>query len=113
MIYIQRDEHGALLKVEATPFAEMTGVLDEPTSETNAFVSYKSIEQGIDQLKQSDQEMIRVLEDLIYALIGKGLLNITDLPVAAQAKLLDRSKARDALGSASMLLAEADEEQLL
>lgn len=39
--------------------------------------------------------MIRVLDDLIQVLTSKGILNITDLPAAAQAKLLDRNQGRD------------------
>lgn len=114
MIYLQRDISGTLLRVEPAPFAGMTEQLDSPTPETKAFLSYQHIEQGIQQLRQSDQEMIRVLEDLIHALIDKGLLSITDLPSAAQAKLLGRSKVRDSLGSASLLIAdEIEDEQLI
>jgi len=48
--------------------------------------------------------MIRVLEDLITVLIRKGVVRITDLPEAAQSKLVGRSKARDALGGLHRLI---------
>jgi hypothetical protein len=35
-----------------------------------------------------------VLEDLIDVLINRGLLQFTDLPEAAQAKLLERRQSR-------------------
>lgn len=64
---------------------------------------------SLSRLRQSDLEMIRVLEDLIHLLIHKGVVRITDLPEAAQAKLMERSKARDALGGLTGLI--GDEEQ--
>lgn len=52
--------------------------------------------------------MVRVLEDLINALIDKGVLRITDLPDSAQAKLAGRSRARNALGSTRLLVDDDD-----
>jgi hypothetical protein len=42
-----------------------------------------------------DAELIRVIEDLAFALIEKGLLTLRDLPPHAQNKLLDRRGFRD------------------
>lgn len=49
-------------------------------------------------LSQTDIGLARVLEDLIDALINRGLLQFTDLPEAAQAKLLERRQTRASLG---------------
>ena len=81
------------------------------TSFTDSFeiASLKKHGQQIDslqQLQQSDLDMIRVLDDLINVLISKGVLRITDLPEAAQAKLVGRSKARDSLGGLHRLINE-------
>jgi hypothetical protein len=48
--------------------------------------------------------MIRVLDDLIHVLTSKGVIRITDLPPAAQAKFLERTQARAALGGLSELI---------
>lgn len=48
----------------------------------------------LERLAESDQAMVRVLEDLIDTLIGKDLLHFTDLPDAAQKKLLERRQLR-------------------
>ena len=69
----------------------------------------RELEDSLLRLQQSDLEMIRVLEDLIHLLIHKGVVRITDLPEAAQAKLSERSRARDALGGLTGLI--NDEEQ--
>ncbi|MCU7939034.1 MAG: hypothetical protein KZQ64_13510 [gamma proteobacterium symbiont of Bathyaustriella thionipta] len=45
-------------------------------------------------LNQSDSDFIRVLEDLIDVLLDKHILLLTDLPEAAQQKLLKRKKIR-------------------
>ncbi len=48
-------------------------------------------------LSQTDVGLARVLEDLIDVLITRGLIQFTDLPQAAQAKLLERRQSRASL----------------
>ena len=48
-------------------------------------------------LSQTDIGLARVLEDLIDVLITRGLIQFTDLPQAAQAKLLERRQTRATL----------------
>ena len=45
-------------------------------------------------LSESDIGLARVLEDLIDVLITRGHIQFTDLPQAAQAKLLERRQTR-------------------
>ena len=42
-----------------------------------------------------DADFIRVIEDVIDALISKNVINITDLPVEAQSKLFGRKGYRE------------------
>lgn len=113
MLYVRRDPYGNLLQVEPAPFEGMDGELAADSQEAQAWFANQEVERSLTQLRQSDQEMIRVLEDLIGTLIDKGLLRITDLPEAAQAKLIGRSKARDALGGLNRLINEDDDAGLL
>lgn len=101
MLYIQRGADGSLLRASEQPFEGMSGEVPADSPEAMQW-------RSLARLRESDQDMIRVLEDLIYTLMNKGVLSITDLPPAAQAKLIARGKARDALGGAG-LLAEEDE----
>lgn len=48
-------------------------------------------------LSQTDTSLVRVLEDLIDVLITRGVIQFTDLPEAAQAKLLERRETRASL----------------
>jgi hypothetical protein len=45
-------------------------------------------------LGSTDQDFIRVLEDLVEVLIGKGVILFTDLPVSAQEKMMQRQRMR-------------------
>ncbi|MFZ6049244.1 tryptophan synthase subunit beta [Pseudomonas sp. CR3202] len=108
MPYIQRDEEGKLLRVEASEFEGMSGTLPADDKEVRAWYSGRQAQSSLLQLQQSDLDMIRVLDDLITLLMDKGVIRITDLPPAAQAKLLSRSQAREALGGISHLIDEED-----
>ncbi|MDH0748954.1 tryptophan synthase subunit beta [Pseudomonas sp. GD03842] len=112
MFYVQRDAEGVLVRVEAAAFAEATGQLPADDHEIQAWYANEVVEKSLNQLKLSDMEMIRVLDDLIQVLTSKGVLNITDLPPAAQAKLLDRTQARETLGGLSDLIND-DETRLI
>ena len=56
-----------------------------------------------DGLQSSDQSLVRVIEDVIDVLIAKKLISFTDLPEAAQAKLLNRRDLRNAIKSDDLL----------
>ena len=104
MFYVQRDAQGQLIRVEAVTFAQATDTLPADHHEIQAWYANAAVENSLQQLKQSDLEMIRVLDDLIQVLTTKGVIRVTDLPPAAQAKLMDRSHAREALGGLSQLI---------
>jgi hypothetical protein len=112
MLYVKRDNYGNLQQVEAAPFDGMDGELLADSQEAQAWFANQSVESSLLKLKQSDLDMIRVLEDLITVLIRKGVVRITDLPEAAQSKLVGRSKARDALGGLHRLIND-DESKLI
>lgn len=60
-------------------------------------------------LSHTDTGLARVLEDLIDVLIGKGLLQFTDLPEPAQRKLLTRRSTREQLSHSLKLLPGEDD----
>ncbi|GAA3987391.1 hypothetical protein GCM10022279_08000 [Comamonas faecalis] len=63
------------------------------------------------QLTRLDADFIRVLEDLIDALLANGTLRLTDLPAQALDKLAQRRKTRERLRDALDLI--GDDEPLL
>ena len=64
--------------------------------------------QKDDEFSQLDAEFVRVLEDLIDALISNGTLRLTDLPVQAQRKLTERKQQRARLSEELDLLPDDD-----
>lgn len=58
----------------------------------------------VNALSQSDTSLVRVLEDLIDVLINRGVIQFTDLPEAAQTKLLERRETRASLTKRLQLL---------
>lgn len=74
-------------------------------------VEKKSTPEDMDraqELSGLDIEFIRVLEDLIEALIANGVLRLTDLPPQAVEKLNQRKSARKRLHGALDLIDEQD-----
>lgn len=60
------------------------------------------------ELSALDSDFIRVLEDLIDALLANGTLRLTDLPPNALEKLSQRKQARNRLRSALDLIDDED-----
>ncbi len=49
-------------------------------------------------LDETDQDFVRVLEDVVQLLIDKGIILFTDLPASAQEKIMRRQQLRSELG---------------
>jgi len=104
MFYVQRDAQGGLLRVEPGHFTEATDSLPTDHHQIQEWFANKKLEGDLDELRHSDMDMVRVLEDLIRLLTLKGVINKTDLPAAAQAKLNNRHVTRAALGGLGQLI---------
>ena len=110
MVYVQRDAEGRLLRVEHQPFAEMSESLPVENEELHAWLAMREDVHGrLAKLKNSDLELVRVLEDLVDVLVSRGVIRYTDLPEAAREKLQERAQVRAKLGGLSSLV--GDEEQ--
>lgn len=105
MLYIERDGSGKLRTVSVHPF-DGCEALAEDSPEIRAFFPPSS--EPDPQFSTSDAEFVRVLEDLIDALISKNILRHTDLPVAAQRKINARKGMRNRLQGALRLFNDED-----
>jgi hypothetical protein len=90
MPYVRRDRDGALISVHRDPEFGALESLSDQHPEVQAFLG-RAPEPGFEQL---DAQFIRVLEDVIDLLIRRNVINLTDLPSAAQHKLLSRKDQR-------------------
>ena len=96
-LYVRRDEAGEIVMVGREPGPGMTEILDTDDPAVQRFLQSTGGNgpDGITEaLERSDAELVRVVEDLANLLIEKGVIQFTELPMAAQRKLLDRRQLR-------------------
>lgn len=110
-MYVKRGIDGEIVAVSHT---EGDGFLEfQPQGHPELCAYLSREEQGREQLAATDLELIRVLEDLIDVLVYKDLIHFTDLPDAAQRKLLGRRNTRVKIREGLNLLDEDDERGLV
>jgi hypothetical protein len=111
MPYVQRDLTGLIVGLFSEPRDVAREWVETDSAEMRAFVlSLKGDGPAgvLDKLAGTDQSIIRVLEDLVDTLISKNHIHFTDLPDAAQAKLLERRSLRSSVNSLH-LFSDADQ----
>ena len=103
MPYVRRDASGLIESLHRSADASAEFLSDDHT-EVLAFVGGPhSGPQSFDRL---DADFVRVIEDVIDALIVKNIINITDLPAEAQAKLFARKSFRERVSKSALRLFE-------
>lgn len=110
MPYVLRSPDGQILSLhkEAEEVAEFLPP-DDP--QVQAFLNGDNTEAApAQQFATLDADLVRVLEDLIDALIARNILMVTDLPAQAQQKLFDRKSFRSSMKNYSLRLFDADPE---
>jgi len=100
MPYVARDSAGRIVAVAAEASTVAAEWLEPAAPELREFLAAL---QPADELIRSDQALIRVVEDLVNTLIDKDLIRFTDLPEAAQQKLLLRRSLRRSRHSLDLL----------
>ncbi|RZI84745.1 MAG: hypothetical protein EOP38_07785 [Rubrivivax sp.] len=105
MPYVLRNTDGeiASLHRDPQPGAEF---LPSEDAQVQAFMSGGA--EPAQQFASLDADLVRVLEDLIDALIERNVLMVTDLPVQAQQKLFNRKTFRNQLKNYSLRLFDVD-----
>ena len=107
MFYVFKSPDGAIESVfkQQQPGSEP---VDENAPELQQFFGAPTSEPGFDTV---DAGFVRVLEDLIDTLITKNVIRHTDLPPAAQKKLMLRKGLRSRISGALDFLGQ--DERLL
>lgn len=113
MRYVLRDAQGVVVSLHRDPVPGAEPLpLQHP--DVQAFLVAAGKPQGAASVDvpvtearsfaELDANLVRVLEDLIDALIRRNVLRITDLPVEAQAKLFERKHFREGLQAHALRL---------
>jgi len=98
MPYVIRDTEGRIMAVSHEGGDDFLEKLASDDEELVAFL--RRLDPGSDRperLESTDLSFVRVLEDVIELLIARNVIRFTDLPEAAQQKMSQRQKLRDAL----------------
>lgn len=107
MIYVKRNAAGVIVAVsrEAMPADEAArvGWQAVPGDDPDVVAFGHTIAEDVNPLSPTDLGLVRVLEDLIELLVDRAVIRFTDLPHAAQAKLMERRGTRAALHRLSLL----------
>jgi len=114
MPYAKRNESGMIdaLYCEARPDANEQLSMYSP--EVLSFLRVQESGALPKQfLESSDIDLVRVVEDLVFLLVEKKIILLTDLPENAQKKIITRRCARTKLASDADCLIVEDEEILL
>ena len=107
MPFIKRDETGQVIAVSELKTVDCDEVVDEGNSDLAFFL--ERMRDSKHQLKQSDFEVIRVIEDVVHLLIDKNIILFTELPIAAQEKLKSREVLRGQNNTQLNLLGDEDD----
>lgn len=107
MPYVIRDSAGRIVEVIDETVSGANENLPEDSPELQDYYDRQLGPHTLRmQLVQSDQGMVRLVEDLIEILIAKNVIQFTDLPEAAGAKYLQRQGKRERLGVIKNLINE-------
>lgn len=98
MPYVVRDASGKVTKVSARslPGAD---ILPHDHADVLAFMAERGIAtsqiaEALGELRRTDNEMSRAVEDVITALLKKNILKMSDLPKAVQDRIAFRVRMR-------------------
>ncbi|MFT2111925.1 hypothetical protein [Marinomonas sp. 2405UD68-3] len=95
MLYAKIDQQGTIIDVSTEQNDEYSKLVAPNDPNVAEILEAKiSNTEALGMLTNSDSEMMRVLEDLIDLLSQKRLIQFTELPIAAQKKLLSRKWVR-------------------
>jgi len=110
MPYIKRDQNHQIIALFAEPPSKDAEYLPSSDIDVIGFLNDNPADQhSIQFLTSSDFELVRVLEDLIELLVDKNLLLFTELPIAAQKKLIRRRSVRQNLNATDSLMVDGND----
>ncbi len=108
MPYISRNEKGKIVTLHKSSTDDGQWV-DKSDPEFLEFLKNLEKGQARNALTSTDQEMVRVVEDLIDLLMKKQIFIFTELPNAVQLKLNERRQLRKDINSLGTLINEDDD----
>lgn len=107
MPFVRRDAEGQITAVFGAPEEGALEEIPANSSELLTFLGSGAVPES-QRWVESDMQLARVIEDLVDVLIDKNIISFTDLPLAAQQKLMTRHGKRHDLGYIAKLFPTDD-----
>jgi len=108
-MYIKRDSDGRIELVSREKTSACDEYLAADSPELLAFLTEGESNQGRAYFQATDLAFVRVLEDVIELLMDKGVISFTELPEAAQEKVMERQSLRRRLSGLSLVGSDDEE----
>ena len=96
MPFVKRNEQGGIVAVSQSQEHGFDEELAAEDLELSAYLD--GMGHGASSLSSTDQDFVRVLEDVVGLLVDKGIILFTELPDSAQQKIMRRQQLRSELG---------------
>ena len=110
MPYIVRNEDGNIVSIHGVSTPEACEELAPEDPELRAFLGQNEVKAKAHRdLEDTDRDFVRVLEDLLTVLINKNVIMLTDLPEAAQRKVIHRQGLRCEISDLGNILSDSDD----
>ena len=110
MPYVRRNEKDEIVEIDDKQTDARDQWIEADNPDVLAFLQEGGTTgQAKKALTTTDQEMVRVVEDLIDLLMEKQVFVFTELPEAVQSKLNARKKLRKEVNSLEDLIKDDDE----
>lgn len=108
MPYVSRNTEGTVESLHLHASDSVFEWLDDQHPEVQAFLGVDPGDTEDTDFSRLDADFVRVIEDLVDVLLSKNILNITDLPAEAQAKLFARKSFREKASKNSLQLFDSN-----
>ncbi|EEO26908.1 hypothetical protein [Oxalobacter paraformigenes] len=112
MPYVQRNQQGEIVALTAEPVRPDDQQLSLDSPEVLQFLaggsSVSDRNKQYFELLAQDLQQIRILEDLIDLLTAKGVILFSELPPAAQQKILNKKNTREQLDQSNDIIVQDD-----
>ncbi len=94
MLYVRRDANGGIAAVATSRQLDFPETLAADDPDLLAFLQGAGSGVTAEALARTDLGLVRVVEDLVTALVERGVIRFTDLPEEARLKLSQRQGLR-------------------
>ncbi len=95
MLYVERNQNGLIVGIHKEPTAQANESISIMDNEVIEFLNSTGINESFKTIFNIlDQNIIRVLDDLIELMVEKKIILFTDLPFEAQEKIKERKIVR-------------------